>query len=489
MLLVHNVFADSGNDFYYLEDSIVVEYWDGYATDEYSSAIWEKYDKSSDTYTYKDCYGNIIEKHGAEYRNEYFSPKYTIDGQLLHLEEVHNYIDESFTEIIEVYCTDNGEQAIFFYEYGINGDLEIKYRTESVPQPTYNLYVNNELFFTGISGEEINLPLGNTHNRENEQGDIIVYETVKWLSDDLEHEYVPGEIFKIPNRDVYLSPVYDSKTDIASHLILFDLNGGLGKVDEIYDYEWCNVKLPAYDYAHKTDSTLIFSHWTDGTANYNPGDTFIMPDHDVTMTAVWTENEPPVDDNPEVDNPPLEDEEDPPVCPPAMNFPFNFKDIFTHWAEKIIKFITEHGFMGGITDTEFCPNSPMTREMFITALARLADVKEDAISWAISNGLLTGYGNGNYGLKDTITREQMTVLITRYCDIMDIDLNSYKSVGGNFTFADDKYISSWAAPSVYKIYSVGLIRGKGNNLYDPRGMTTRAEAASVLYNLIQTIKD
>ena len=35
--------------------------------------------------------------------------------------------------------------------------------------------------------------------------------------------------------------------------------------------------------------------------------------------------------------------------------------------------------------------------------------------------------------------------------------------------------------------ALDLIHGKGNDVFDPKGLTTRAEGATVLYNLCETV--
>ena len=44
-------------------------------------------------------------------------------------------------------------------------------------------------------------------------------------------------------------------------------------------------------------------------------------------------------------------------------------------------------------------------------------------------------------------------------------------------------IGSWALDSVERIQAAGIINGKDDNLFDPRGYATRAEAATMLSNL------
>lgn len=181
-----------------------------------------------------------------------------------------------------------------------------------------------------------------------------------------------------------------------------------------------------------------------------------------------------------------EKENDTTTTPEPDTYTCPYKDISGHWAEDIIKFIDELGLIDGITATQFQPNEPMTREMFVTAVARLAGVESDYVSWAINNGILLGYGNGEYGLTDTVTREQMAVFFLRYFEKMGINTAELR-VKDAYTFADNENISDWAAGAVYEIQMIGLIQGKENNLFDPQGTATRAEAATVLYNLIQTI--
>ena len=44
---------------------------------------------------------------------------------------------------------------------------------------------------------------------------------------------------------------------------------------------------------------------------------------------------------------------------------------------------------------------------------------EDAREWAISKGIVTGDGNGNYQWKSSLTREQMAIMLKRFAELMD----------------------------------------------------------------------
>lgn len=280
---------------------------------------------------------------------------------------------------------------------------------------------------------------------------------------------------------------------LFNSLLNINFESGYGEKYSIYEViPDTSVTLPECTFTY---DGYTFSHWTDGANNYTPGDSYIMPDHDVTLTAVWIKNTDTSDDNtpstpsyffPIINQ--LANKNDTTTSTPSNTYVCPYKDISGHWAEDIIKYISEIGLIDGITSTEFQPNEPMTREIFVTAVARLDGVESDYANWAIDNGILLGYGNGEYGLTDTVTREQMAVFFLSFFEKMGIDTSKLWTKDAS-AFADDESISDWATDAVYEIQKIGLIQGKENNLFDPKGTATRAEGATVLYNLIQVIID
>ena len=90
--------------------------------------------------------------------------------------------------------------------------------------------------------------------------------------------------------------------------------------------------------------------------------------------------------------------------------------------------------MAGTSATTFAPNVTTSRAMIATILWRMAgspvvnyamnytDVTQgqwcsEAIRWATSEGVVTGYGNGLFGTNDPITREQLATMLWRYAQI------------------------------------------------------------------------
>lgn len=97
----------------------------------------------------------------------------------------------------------------------------------------------------------------------------------------------------------------------------------------------------------------------------------------------------------------------------------------------------DNGIVNGVTETTFCPDQPISREQIATILYRydgenaveedhlsqftdgekVSAYAEEAMNWAVANGLLNGIGSGNtvtLSAKATATRAQIATIITRF---------------------------------------------------------------------------
>lgn len=107
-----------------------------------------------------------------------------------------------------------------------------------------------------------------------------------------------------------------------------------------------------------------------------------------------------------------------------------FTDIVGHWAAEAITEAANLGLVYGYGNDLYGPDDTVTRGQLITILWRNAgspepeqqatftDVVEgkyyeDAISWAETSKVISGYGNGCFGPDDFITREQMASILYR----------------------------------------------------------------------------
>jgi len=200
--------------------------------------------------------------------------------------------------------------------------------------------------------------------------------------------------------------------------------------------------------------------------------------------------------------PPMEefpDEETPLSEDPDIVIPF--EDVKEDdWYAKSVMNVYQMGLMTGTSETPmlFSPNALTTRGMMVTILYRLEespDVSDlenpfddvadgtwytNAVIWAHSNDIVSGYGGGKYGPEDNITREQMAVILYNYILQKGYTLPVVQAI----TFNDEASIASWAINSVKIIQAGGIINGKPGNIYDPKGLATRAEVATIFARYI-----
>lgn len=181
-----------------------------------------------------------------------------------------------------------------------------------------------------------------------------------------------------------------------------------------------------------------------------------------------------------------------------------FTDTAKHWAKDNIDFVASRDLISGTSATTFAPNTNITRTDFLMALGRLSgadvigykvssfsDVKATNsampyIEWAVKNKIVAGYGNGKFGPNDSITREQMAVMMVNYAKATGYKLPA--SIAA-VNFADNAKISAYAKEGVKAIQEAGIINGKDNNRFDPQGNATRAEASTILRRFVELVID
>lgn len=178
----------------------------------------------------------------------------------------------------------------------------------------------------------------------------------------------------------------------------------------------------------------------------------------------------------------------------------SFSDTASHWASNDITFVTARGLFSGVGDGQFNPNGNMTRAMFAVVLAKLdgADLSKyttsrfsdvavgewyaAAIEWAADNNIIGGIGDGQFAPNTNINREQMAVMLNNYINYKGYTL---EAVTAKASFSDSAAISSWAADAIENMQAAGLIGGKPNNLYDPKGLATRGEVAKLFFKFVE----
>ena len=166
------------------------------------------------------------------------------------------------------------------------------------------------------------------------------------------------------------------------------------------------------------------------------------------------------------------------------------------WYTDAVRYVYENGLMSGTSATAFSPDATTSRAMIATILWRMAgspvvdyamdytDVSQgqwysEAIRWAASEGIVSGYGN-TFGTHDPITREQLATMLYRYAQTEGYDV----SVGENtniLSYTDVADLSEYAIPAMQWAVGAGIINGTGDgSTLTPQGQATRAQAAVML---------
>lgn len=178
----------------------------------------------------------------------------------------------------------------------------------------------------------------------------------------------------------------------------------------------------------------------------------------------------------------------------------SFSDISKEdWFYNSVKLNFQKGIFTGISENTFSPHLSMTREMFATALWRLAEKPtsdinngityddvphgmwySEAIDWVSKEGLMRGFGSETFRPTDAVTREQVAVVLARYIELKELAIKSTPVSKDIIPFKDSKEISSWAIPAVISLHEYGLLNGKAGNRFAPKDKATRAEI-SVLF--------
>ncbi|WP_029688083.1 alpha amylase N-terminal ig-like domain-containing protein [Thermoanaerobacter sp. A7A] len=176
-----------------------------------------------------------------------------------------------------------------------------------------------------------------------------------------------------------------------------------------------------------------------------------------------------------------------------------FKDVTKdNWAYDVVNVLTSRHIIKGIDSETFLPNAKISRAEFAALMIRALGIEEEpykgefndvkegawyanAIEAAYKEGIILGDGK-NMRPDDPITREEMTAVIMRvYGKLVEHKEDSI----GNTTFSDNNKISEWARDVIANAVKLGIVRGYEDNTFKPKDNATRAEAAAMLYRILE----
>ena len=181
-----------------------------------------------------------------------------------------------------------------------------------------------------------------------------------------------------------------------------------------------------------------------------------------------------------------------------------FDDVnLNEWYHRALDYVLSNGLMAGYNATNFGTNDSLSRAMVAQLFYNMEgqpkgnyenkfpDVEENmwyrnAISWAYTNGVVSGYGDGLYRPNKDVSREELVQIFCNYAKAKG--LSDGQRIADLTSFVDYKDIASWHEVAVSWGVGSGLLGGKGGNIMAPKMSATRAEAAQILMSFCLKVK-
>ena len=171
----------------------------------------------------------------------------------------------------------------------------------------------------------------------------------------------------------------------------------------------------------------------------------------------------------------------------------SFKDIIYYpWAYNAITTLEEKGIVNRVSENWYGPQFNITRGDYAMFLVRtlgltdgagenFADVEADAeyakeLAIGKAAGIINGVGDNKFNPEAEITRQDMMTMTSRALGLAgEADLSA---------FADSGLIADYASAHVAAMVAEGLIKGNADGTINPKGNTTRAEAAVIMQRIL-----
>ena len=164
------------------------------------------------------------------------------------------------------------------------------------------------------------------------------------------------------------------------------------------------------------------------------------------------------------------------------------------WAKESILYLADKGIVNGKEKGLFKPDDLCSRAEICKMLSLALELSEEsgefvdvsADDWyssyvrKMANAqIIYGYEDGSFAPNSYITREDLAVIAKRALEYKNVKMpESYGE------FEDHHLINQYAKDSVGLMREIGILKGVGNNIFNPKSNVTRAMAAKVIYSIL-----
>ncbi|MDR1530949.1 MAG: S-layer homology domain-containing protein [Clostridiales bacterium] len=187
-----------------------------------------------------------------------------------------------------------------------------------------------------------------------------------------------------------------------------------------------------------------------------------------------------------------------------VSFDNPFADVSeADWFYNDVAYVYGSGLMNGMGGDAFGPGTNFHRGMLVTILSRLygADLSKYAqstfidvdekeyyampIEWGLELGIVAGVGENRFAPEADISRQDLAVILKRFADATDLQLPEKRPYTD---FTDEAECADYARAAIEALFKAGVINGRENGRFDPKGSATRAEAAAMLHRFADMAK-
>lgn len=142
--------------------------------------------------------------------------------------------------------------------------------------------------------------------------------------------------------------------------------------------------------------------------------------------------------------------------------------------------------------------SDMTRETFCYVLSSMlklcnampeegetqfSDTESKTISSLAGAEIISGYADGTFRPKNSITREEAAMLLNRTAEYLGYN-NDYEP----YNYTDSEDIGEWAKEAVYSMNTAGIMTGMGDNKFEPKRNYTNEQSIATIMRLYDIVK-